>query len=226
VTDKNLGYSATGVSCQWNSISGYPDTTLRAGRPTVGRIIFDTYNIVDRKGSLTNRLFAQIAAVCLHETMHILGFDKNLYGTYMDYNTGNLHVQPTVSATLHARRTANYIMKTPTVAAWTKQFFNCASAPGMPLENEDSTRPIGSHWERLSIYDELMTGTDLGPQKIITAVTFALFKDMGWYGIDDTFNDTTNYGYNMGCSFFYDACYGTTSYPKYFCNPTSYVNVS
>jgi hypothetical protein len=133
ITDKTQGYSATGVSCQWNTIAGYPDTTLRAGKPTVGRIIFDTYNIIDNKGSLTNRLFAEIASICIHEMMHILGFDKNLYATYMDYNTGNVYPQPTTPVILHANRSTNYIMQTPAVLAWTKQFFNCSSAPGMPL---------------------------------------------------------------------------------------------
>lgn len=71
-----------------------------------------------------------------------------------------------------------------------------------------------------------MTGTDLGPQKSITALTFALLKDMGWYDVDDTFNDTTNYGYKLGCSFFNDACNSTENFSKYFCNPASYVNVS
>lgn len=55
-----------------------------------------------------------------------------------------------------------------------------------------------------------MTGTELGPQKGISGATFSLFKDMGWYDVDDTFNDTTNYGYKKGCSFYTDACYATT----------------
>lgn len=71
-----------------------------------------------------------------------------------------------------------------------------------------------------------MTGTKLGPQKPFTALTFALLKDMGWYGVDDKFNDTTNYGYQKGCSFLTDACYATTPDSKYFCNPASYVNVT
>ncbi len=71
-----------------------------------------------------------------------------------------------------------------------------------------------------------MTGTELGPQKAFTALSFALLKDMGWYGIDDTFNDTTNYGYQQGCSFFFDACYGASPNAKYFCNVASYTNVS
>ncbi len=76
------------------------------------------------------------------------------------------------------------------------------------------------------MYDELMTGTELGPQKSITALTFALLKDMGWYGVDDVFNDTTNYGKNLGCSFYFDACYSSITFDKYFCNPANNVNVT
>lgn len=52
-----------------------------------------------------------------------------------------------------------------------------------------------------------------------------MLKDMGWYDVDDTFNDTTNYGYHLGCNFVNDACYGS-SYPKYFCDTAAYENVS
>lgn len=31
------------------------------------------------------------------------------------------------------------------------------------------------------MYDELMTGTELGAQKGFSGLTFALLKDMGWY---------------------------------------------
>ena len=47
---------------------------------------------------------------------------------------------------------------------------------------------------------------------------------MGWYQVDDTFNDTTNYGYKLGCTFYNNGCYGT-SYDKYFCNPVTFTNV-
>ena len=71
-----------------------------------------------------------------------------------------------------------------------------------------------------------MTATELGAQKGFSGLTFAILKDMGWYEVDDTFNETTNYGYKMGCDFYNDACYGSTSYPKYFCSVSSYTNVS
>lgn len=71
----SVGYGATGVSCNHVTTAGvsYPDTTLTAGRPIIGRIIFNTHNLVDGE-TLTNRLFASVTATALHETLHILGF--------------------------------------------------------------------------------------------------------------------------------------------------------
>jgi hypothetical protein len=52
------------------------------------------------------------------------------------------------------------------------------------------------------MYDELMTGTSLGSTiKYFSGLTFAALKDMGWYTVDDTFNETSNYGYQKGCTF-------------------------
>jgi hypothetical protein len=55
-----------------------------------------------------------------------------------------------------------------------------------------------------------MTATSLGANKYFSGLTFSALKDMGWYTVDDTFNDTTNYGYKKGCPFVQDACYGTS----------------
>jgi hypothetical protein len=63
-----------------------------------------------------------------------------------------------------------------------------------------------------------MTGTALGAQKGFSGLTFAILKDMGWYTVDDSWSDTTNYGYQLGCSFMTDACYESSVNPKYFCN--------
>lgn len=71
-----------------------------------------------------------------------------------------------------------------------------------------------------------MTGTELGAQKSFSGLTYALLVDMGWYGVDSSFNDSMNYGKDEGCSFFTDACYSTTSFPKYFCTASSMINVT
>jgi hypothetical protein len=54
-----------------------------------------------------------------------------------------------------------------------------------------------------------MTGTALGAQKSFSGINFALLRDMGWYDVDATFNDTTNYGYKKGCTFYTNACWPT-----------------
>ena len=89
----------------------------------------------------------------------------------------------------------------------------------MPVENQgsdgDQTEWInsyGSHWDRTLMYDEVMTRTALGSQRGISGLTFALFADMGWYTVDDTFNDTSPYGYQKGCDFFNFGCNSSTSY--------------
>lgn len=77
ITDSNEGYGATGKSCLWfGGGQNYTDTTLQLGRPTMGRIIFNTYNLIDQQTSLTNVFFQSLTSTALHETMHILGFDS------------------------------------------------------------------------------------------------------------------------------------------------------
>lgn len=68
------------------------------------------------------------------------------------------------------------------------------------------------------MYDEIMTATQLNSRKGFSGLSFALLKDMGWYEVDGRWNDTSNYGYHMGCSFYNDACFGGSSYPEYFCD--------
>jgi hypothetical protein len=75
------------------------------------------------------------------------------------------------------------------------------------------------------MYDELMTGTSFGAVKGFSGLTFAALKDMGWYTVDDTFNDTTNYGYQKGCSWVLDACYSNISFPE-FCNAATQSSIS
>ena len=64
------------------------DYTLQVGRPTVGRIIFNTYQLVDQEASLSNRLFQSVTATTIHEITHILGFDSTLYKNFLDSSTG------------------------------------------------------------------------------------------------------------------------------------------
>ena len=119
----------------------------------MGRIIFNTVNLVDKQTSLTNVLFQSITSTALHETMHILGFDSSLYSKWLisdesSPNFGKFYTNPRVASTVNINRNTTYFLTTPAVTAWAKLFFNCSNLPGMPLENQDSNDPtlVGSHW--------------------------------------------------------------------------------
>ena len=156
VTDSALTYGATGGSCLYYSLPGgtYPDATLQIGRPTMGRIIFNTHNIIDQLTSLTNLVFQSITATALHETLHILGFDSTKFSTWLVSNEadalfGNVYASITASGTgtVSASRPATTYLTTPYVTAWAKTFFNCPTLQGMLLENEDGSGiGSGSHW--------------------------------------------------------------------------------
>ncbi len=72
LTDQSITYGATGVHCRVFTGTTIPDSTFQAGRPTVGRIKFNTYSLLDNQGIsndqalLTNRRFASLTATALH----------------------------------------------------------------------------------------------------------------------------------------------------------------
>jgi len=145
-----------------------------------------------------------------------MGFDSTLYSTYLDPTTGSPYTSgPLISnsSTINANRNATSIITTSNVLTWARNFFGCNNLTGMPVENQDGgPGGGGSHWERVAMYDELMTATALGTAKYFSGLTFAFLKDMGWYTVDDSFAETSNYGYQKGCSFVVDACYSNTSF--------------
>lgn len=61
-----------------------------------------------------------------------------------------------------------------------------------------------------------MTGTQLGPSaKYFSGLTFAILRDMGWYTVDSTFNETSNFGYQKGCDFLKKGCTGGTTFSEF-----------
>lgn len=156
ITDKTESYGATGKSCKYfgDGLTPPPDSTLQVGRPTMGRIIFNTYNLVDTAASLSNRLFQSITSTALHEMLHILGMDSTLYSTWLDsdptsgtYTSNYTATTQSGSGFVSVLRPSSTFLITPNVKAWAQTFFACPSTPGMLLENEDGTGfGGGSHW--------------------------------------------------------------------------------
>jgi hypothetical protein len=58
------------------------------------------------------------------------------------------------------------------------------------------------------VYDEVMTASRLGPTKTFSGLTFAIFKDSGWYIVNDDAVEKMMWGYKKGCNFLTSGCTG------------------
>lgn len=76
---------------------------------------------------------------------HVMGFDSDLYATYLDSTTNVTYASAVMQTAtgLKAGRVVNKMITTPNVVAWAKAWFSCASITGMLLENED---PSNNYW--------------------------------------------------------------------------------
>ncbi|KAF5213797.1 hypothetical protein ECC02_013662, partial [Trypanosoma cruzi] len=103
----------------------------------------------------------------------------------------------------------------------TKAHFGCESLEGMELEDEGSTREKEiPHWKGRHARDELMAPT-VGAG-YYTALTMAVFADMGYYRVNWSMAEPMSWGRSSGCDFLVNKCNTTDSlaakYPHMFCD--------
>ncbi|EKF28883.1 surface protease GP63, putative, partial [Trypanosoma cruzi marinkellei] len=107
------------------------------------------------------------------------------------------------------------------VKAKTQAHFDCNSLEGMELEDEDgaSARKV-PHWKERHARDELMAPT-VGAG-YYTALTMAVFADMGYYRVNWSMAEPMSWGNRSGCDFLQKKCNETndfsTKYPHVFCD--------
>ena len=119
ITDSSEAEQATGRYCgKAQGAGALPDSTLAFGRPTAGRIYWNTAVGLDG-ATLTNRLFADTTATALHEVFHIMGFDSSRYSTYIDANIQNAYASAVLQTAtwFHSSRAATKWITTPNVVA-------------------------------------------------------------------------------------------------------------
>lgn len=67
---------------------------------------------------------------------------------------------------------------------YAKNFYNCSSLSGFPLENGGSSGSAGAHWEKTIVLYEVM-GPSVAFGMYMSKLTGALFEDSGWYLVND-----------------------------------------
>ncbi|EKG00603.1 surface protease GP63, putative, partial [Trypanosoma cruzi] len=148
--------------------------------------------------------------VAAHELAHALGFSQR-----------NMEEKRILNSEYIVRGRKRWMVAGNHVKAKTRAQFGCDSLEGMELEYEDgaSARKI-PHWKERHARDELMAPT-VGAG-YYTALTMAVFADMGYYRVNWSMAEPMSWGHCSGCDFLEKKCSEITDfptrYPHMFCD--------
>ncbi|RNC45352.1 putative surface protease GP63, partial [Trypanosoma cruzi] len=170
-------------------------------RPSIGAMNFDPKYMTDTAWSVR---------VAAHELAHALGFSQR-----------NMEEKSMLNSEYIVRGRSRWMVAGNHVKAKTRAHFGCDSLEGMELEDEDgaSSRKI-PHWKERHARDELMAPT-VGAG-YYTALTMAVFADMGYYRVNWSMAEPMSWGHRSGCDFLEKKCSEITDfptkYPHMFCD--------
>ncbi|KAF5222385.1 hypothetical protein ECC02_004666 [Trypanosoma cruzi] len=172
-------------------------------RPSIGAMKFDPIYMTDTAWSVR---------VAAHELAHALGFSQR-----------NMEEKGMLNSEYIVRGRSRWMVAGNHVKAKTRAHFGCKTLEGMELEDEDgaSARKI-PHWKERHAWDELMAPT-VGAG-YYTALTMAVFADMGYYRVNWSMAEPMSWGHRSGCDFLEKKCSEMTDlparYPHMFCDAT------
>jgi leishmanolysin len=184
-------------------------------RPAVGELFFNT-RIVKAGGNLD---YQRHTLTTLHEMTHVLGFSSGLFDSYINPETNRKLTGHIKVKNVNGLNTT-YLDIFP-LTNIVREYFNCQSIEGAPLENEGRVGSIGSHWERKVFMNEYMTASDIADSKI-SIITLGLLEGTGWYKPEYTMADNFYWGNGKGCGFLTQPCMNKqTQKPNFdeFCQP-------
>lgn len=93
----------------------------------------------------------------IHEVFHVMGFSSGLYRYFIDEN-GN--TRQNVTTTKKVRGNSYNMFITPNIMKFAREFYGCDNVPGIALENDGGSGSLGSHFERVFFFNEVMTASD------------------------------------------------------------------
>ncbi|ESL05568.1 surface protease GP63 [Trypanosoma rangeli SC58] len=185
-----------------DNIPAWAATCLKSSdsRPSVGAMNFNPRHMTDTAWSVR---------VAAHEMAHALGFTEESIGS------------KSITSEEGVRGVRRKMVTGENVKARAVAHFNCSSLKGMELENDDAgVHRKMLHWEERSARDELMAPT-VGAG-YYTALTLAVFADLGYYRVNWSMAEPMSWGNDTGCDFLTKKCKDTEdlakTYPHMFCD--------
>jgi len=218
---------------------GFPagDGIRRFSRALLGSANINPDNALNGIAKSDEFRFNNLIRVMLHETMHALGFSKDVYKNWVSINAGDTYydaadLTPGENVTFNTVTIRQNYFKTPQLVSAAEEHFGCNifDNKGVPIENQDYnsnqgsnvTTDVGSHFEDRVFPDDLMAPVTRG-QSIISKFLIGAIADMGWYLSNESMAELSIWGKGKGCDRVYDRC-DTWDHDgdEDFCDPADY----
>lgn len=194
------------------------------GRPIMGHLNLSPVSFTYSQSILLG--------VAYHESVHALGFSSSFYKQFIDENGSirkNTYRQVSrsfVDSTGSSKSVSYTELTTPSLQEKAKEYFNCSSITGIPLEDSGGGGTAGSHFEKTYFLNELMVGSvgwNNPTDGFTNEFTLSFLQDTGWYKVNTQNVAPATWGKNMGCNFLSNRCEDwNTGIPGYFCTDNSY----
>ena len=164
-------------------------------RPTIGLIIYHYrigihINDEKQKNQLLNILF-------LHETTHILGFEKTILKSKGLFQT------------LDIERVKTYkknVIRSNKIKELVKKHFNCSEIDYIELDGSFDEEKKFVHWEGRILLGDYMTSEIYYQEQVISEFTIAVLESLEWYKVNNYTGGLMKFGKNKGCDFLKKDC--------------------
>ncbi|GET86495.1 GP63, leishmanolysin [Leishmania tarentolae] len=186
------GVLAWGVTCQV-----FPDS-----RPAVGVINIPAANIASRNNHAVTRIVA-------HEMAHALGFTSTSFKSAGILNN---------RSKIRAKPFKVPVINSSTVVAKAREQYGCNTLQYLEMEDQGGATASVSHIKMRNAKDELMAPAS--GAGYYTALTMAIFQDLGFYQADFSKAEVMPWGKDAGCAFLSEKCMekNITKWPTMFCD--------
>ena len=151
----------------------------------------------------------------VHEIVHAMGFTGSNFNLMRDelLNPRGPHAVSITNAHAIADFPADCtsggcktVVETPRVAQIGREYFACPTLAGVEIEDEGGPSSQGSHWEKRTLYNEVLQSAATDQQTHFSAFTLAYMEDTGWYRANYSSVSTPFWGMNQGCTFAEQPC--------------------
>ncbi|EGR30467.1 leishmanolysin family protein, putative, partial [Ichthyophthirius multifiliis] len=108
------------------------------------------------------------------------------------------------------------ILTSKNIVEFTRKYYNCATAEGMKIQNEQFQKQFDFRWDLSILYNEIMNKNKVQTDSVFSIFTIAALKDTGFYAeVNENMAEKIFWGKGKGCDFLENTCQSKIQYDEY-----------